>query len=282
MAYETVEVRKLSGCGAEVLGLDLNTMSNHQWDEVQRAFAEHGVVFFRDQKLTPEQHIAFARRWGVIDINRYFTAVEGYREIAEVRKEPDQQRNIGERWHTDHTYDQIPAMGSILVARDVPSKGGDTHFANICDAFDALSDGLKEMLRGINAVHSSVHIFGAKAKKNHGDLTFHNAEHVGDVIHPVVIRHPLSGREALYVNADFTIHFEGWSKEDSKPLLDYLYAHCTQDRFTSNFQWRPGSIAFWDNRATWHRAINDYQGERRLMHRITVGGCALEAAQKKN
>src|SRR5688572_14306509 len=120
MTYETVEVRELGGCGAEVLGLDLKSMSNRQWDEVQRAFVEHGVIFFRDQDLTPEQHIAFAQRWGQIDINRYFPTVAGYPMIAEVRKEPTQQKNIGERWHTDHTYDQIPAMGSILVARELP------------------------------------------------------------------------------------------------------------------------------------------------------------------
>ena len=126
MTYETVQVRELEGCGAEVLGLDLKSMSNRQWDEVQRAFVEHGVIFFRDQDLTPEQHIEFAQRWGAIDINRYFPAVAGYPMIAEVRKEPTQQKNIGERWHTDHTYDQIPAMGSILVARSTspPCRSG--------------------------------------------------------------------------------------------------------------------------------------------------------------
>jgi taurine dioxygenase len=279
MAYETVEVRKLpGGCGAEVLGVDLASMSNRQWDEIQQAYIEHGVIFFRDQRLTPEQHIAFARRWAPIDVNRFFTPVAGHPEIAEVRKEPEQKRNIGERWHTDHTYDQIPAMGSILVARELPSQGGDTLFANVCKAFETLSEGLKQTLRGLNAVHSSEHIFGAKAKKNHGDLVFHNADKVGDVIHPVVIRHPLSGREALYVNPDFTVRFEGWSAADSKPLLEHLYAHVTRDDFTSRFHWRDGSIAFWDNRATWHRAINDYHGERRLMHRITVAGCKLEPA----
>ncbi len=280
MTYETVEVKKLSaGCGAEILGIDLKTMSNRQWDEVQRAFSEHGVIFFRDQALSPEQHIEFARRWGPIDINRYFPPVSGYPEIAEVRKEPQQTKNIGERWHTDHTYDQIPAMGSILVARELPSKGGDTLFANIYLAFEALSEGLKNTLRGMRAVHSSAHRFGAKAQQAYGnELGFRNADQVGDVIHPVVIRHPLSGREALYVNGDFTLHFEGWSAEDSKPLLEYLYAHATRPEFTCRFEWRPGSIAFWDNRATWHSAQNDYHGERRLMHRITVGGCKLEAA----
>ena len=118
MGYEAVQVRKLTGgCGAEVLGIDVATMTNRQWDEVQRAFTEHGVIFFRDQKLTPEQHIAFARRWAPIDVNRFFKAVPGHPEIAEVRKEPEQKTNIGGGWHTDHSYDPEPAMGSILLAR---------------------------------------------------------------------------------------------------------------------------------------------------------------------
>jgi len=170
-------------------------------------------------------------------------------------------------------------MGSILVARELPSKGGDTLFANVYRAFETLSEGLKKTLRGLNAVHSSAHRFGTAARKASGsDLVFHNGDKVGDVLHPVVIRHTLSGREALYVNGDFTLHFEGWSVEDSNPLLEYLYAHVTRSEFTSRFQWRDGSIAFWDNRATWHSAQNDYQGERRLMHRITVAGCPLQAA----
>ena len=138
MAYDTVKVRKLTGgCGAEVLGVDLKAMSNRQWDEVQHAFAEHGVVFFRDQKLTPEQHIEFARRWASIDVNRFFTAVKGYPEIAEVRKEPAQKTNIGGGWHTDHSYDPEPAMGSILLARELPEEGGDTLFANMYRACSA-------------------------------------------------------------------------------------------------------------------------------------------------
>src|SRR5205823_2577623 len=132
MAYETLEVRKLTGgCGAEVLGVDLKSISNRQWDEVQAAFAEHGVIFFRDQKLTPEQHLEFARRWAPIDVNRFFKAVAGYPEIAEVRKEPEQKTNIGGGWHTDHSYDPEPAMGSILLARELPEEGGDTLFANM-------------------------------------------------------------------------------------------------------------------------------------------------------
>src|SRR5881394_675896 len=164
MAYETVEVRKLTGgCGAEVLGVDVKAMSNRQWDGVQAAFAEHGVIFFRDQQLTPEQHIAFARRWAPIDVNRFFKPVEGHPEIAEVRKEPAQKTNIGGGWHTDHSYEQIPALGSILLAREVPPRGGDTMFASMGLAYEALSDGLKKTLRGLRAVHSSRHVFGAKS-----------------------------------------------------------------------------------------------------------------------
>jgi taurine dioxygenase len=283
MAYETVKVHKLTGgCGAEVLDVDLNAMSNRQWHEVQRAFVEHGVVFFRDQKLTPEQHIAFARRWGPIDVNRFFKAAPGYPEIAEVRKEPEQKTNIGGGWHTDHSYDAEPAMGSILLAREVPEEGGDTLFASMYRAFEALSPGLQRTLEGLNAVHGSAHIFGkggVNDRNPEGASRYGNQEAAGaDVVHPVVIRHPLSGRKALYVNRAFTLHFEGWSVEDSKPLLDHLYQHASRPEFTCRFRWREGSVAFWDNRATWHYAANDYQGERRLMHRITVAGCALQAA----
>ena len=154
-------MRKLTGgCGAEVLGVDVKALSNSQWGEVQRAFAEHGVIFFRDQTLTPEQHIAFARRWAPIDVNRFFKAVDGHPEIAEVRKEPEQKTNIGGGWHTDHSYDQAPAMGSILLARELPDEGGDTLFANMYRAFETLSPGLQRTLEGLRAVHGSAHIFG--------------------------------------------------------------------------------------------------------------------------
>jgi len=131
-------------------------------------------------------------------------------------------------------------------------------------------------------VHGSAHVFGAKgvnAANPEGAGRFGNQHLVGDdVVHPVVIRHPLSGRKSLYVNPGFTLRFEGWSDEDSRPLLEHLYRHAARPEFTCRFRWREGSIAFWDNRATWHYAANDYHGERRLMHRITVAGCALEAA----
>jgi taurine dioxygenase len=268
-----------SAVGAEILGLDLaDSLSDATIDAIRRALFEHGVVFFRDQKLSPEQQAAFARRFGEINVNRFFKAVDGYPMIAEVRKEPEQTGNIGGSWHTDHSYDQAPAMGSILYALEVPETGGDTLFASMYAAYDALSDGLKQTLEPLQALHSSRHIFGVEAYAGRGDLKgrYLNPEAATqDAAHPVVVRHPGSGRKALYVNAAFTVRFVGWTAEESRPLLEYLYAHGTRPEFSYRFQWRAGSIAFWDNRCTWHYALNDYHGHRRLMHRITVEGVPL-------
>ncbi|MDA0341920.1 MAG: TauD/TfdA family dioxygenase [Proteobacteria bacterium] len=278
--YETIEVRPVGGAlGAEIHGVDLSSdLPDRQFAEIREVFRDNGVIFFRDQKLTPEQHIAFAERWAPININRFFTPVEGHPKIALVLKEPDQKRNIGGGWHTDHTYDIEPAMGSILYAHEVPQSGGDTMFASMYAAYETLSDGLKQTLNGLRARHSSRHVFGPARAERKDDTVgrIKNPELANqDAVHPVVITHPLSGRKSLYVNPGFTLGFEGWTDAESKPLLDYLYAHASQPSFTCRFQWQAGSIAFWDNRATWHLAVNDYQGQRRLMHRITVEGTAL-------
>jgi taurine dioxygenase len=243
-------------------------------DDLVRAHADYGVLFFRDQHLTPEQHIALAEQFGEINVNRFFSQVQAHPQIAEVRKEPEQTNNIGGGWHTDHSYDQIPALGSMLYARELPPAGGDTLYASMYAAYEALSEGMKQMLEGLNAVHSSRHVFGAAANRP-GDLSdrLGNAEAaIQDAVHPVVLTHPRSGKKGLYVNPGFTVRFEGWTDEESEPLLRYLYQHTARPEFTYRFQWSPGSLAFWDNRCTWHFAVNDYQGERRLLHRITLEG----------
>ena len=260
--------------GAEITGLDLAApLAKAEVALIKETLFDRGVVFFRDQHLTPDQQIAFAEGFAPININRFFTPVPGHPQIAEVRKEPQQTKNVGGGWHTDHSYDQIPALGSILLARELPPVGGDTLFASMYAAHDALSEGLRTTLAGLRAVHSSRHVFGPQAGK---DDRYRNADQaVQDAVHPAVIRHPGSGRKALYVNPGFTLRFEGWTEEESRPLLDFLYRHAMRPEFQCRFQWREGSIAFWDNRATWHYAANDYQGERRLMHRITLEGGPL-------
>lgn len=275
----SVQISPVSGgVGVEITNIDLGSeVSNADFSAIRDAFIEHGLIFFRDQELTPEQHISFARRWGDININRFFAKVPGYEEIAEVRKEPDDLVNIGGGWHTDHSYDHIPAMGSILIARDTPEFGGDTLFSCMYRAYDTLSHGLKRTLEGLNAVHSSRHVFGDQSDyvKNTGDRLGNSDLATQDAIHPVIITHPESGRKALYVNPAFTLRFEGWTDFESRPLLNYLYQHAATPEHTTRFQWQNGSIAFWDNRATWHFALNDYHGKRRVMHRITVEGSAL-------
>jgi taurine dioxygenase len=264
--------------GVEIHNVDLSKeLSDSLFSEIRETFIAHGLIFFRDQELTPDDHLRFAKRWGEININRFFVKVEGYDQIAEVRKDADQKINIGGAWHTDHSYDQVPAMGSILLAKETPKIGGDTLFANMYRAYETLSDGMKKTLESMKACHSSRHVFGA-----HTGYSEASNQRIGnpelatqDAIHPVIITHPESKRKALYVNPEFTVNFEGWTVEESKPLLDYLTEHTTQQENTTRFQWEPGSIAFWDNRCTWHFALNDYPGETRLMHRITVEGSAL-------
>jgi len=271
-----LEIRPLSGStGAEIGEVDLGgALSDATIAGIRSVLAEYGVVVFRNQTLTPEQHIAFARRFGEININRFFAHADGYPEIALVSKEPDQTANIGGGWHTDHSYDEYPALGSMLYAREVPPAGGDTMFASMYAAHDALSDGLKQTLSGLRAVHSSRHVFGVERPAMQGRIG--NPElATQDAIHPVVITHPESGRKALYVNPGFTLRFEGWTAEESVPLLRYLYQHAARPEFTCRLQWQNGSLAFWDNRSTWHYALNDYQGQRRLMHRITIEGGPL-------
>ncbi|MEQ8441866.1 MAG: TauD/TfdA family dioxygenase [Alphaproteobacteria bacterium] len=274
-----MEVRPVSpAIGAEIKGIDLSQMGDEAFSAVKQAFADNGVLFFRNQTLSPDQHIALAERFGDIVVNRFFTPTETHPQIAEVRKEPHHKRNIGSRWHTDHSYDEAPALGSILVARELPQTGGDTLFAGVAAAYDALSDGLKSVLLSLKAWHSSRHSFGYRAeidwKDNEGRLQNPDAA-VQDALHPVVITHPLSGRKCLYVNPEFTTHFDGWTAEESKPLLEFLYAHIARPEFTCRFRWEDGSVAIWDNRATQHCALNDYTGHRRLMHRVTIAGVPL-------
>jgi len=265
--------------GAYVSGIDLAQFDDDALAELRRAFAQFGVLFFRGQTLSPEQHIAFAQRWGTINVNRFFVHVDGYPQIAEVRKEPDHQFNIGGGWHTDHSYDREPALGSMAYARELPSQGGGTLYANTCLAYDTLSDGLKATLATLEAFHTSRNAFGSGVQRPAElDERLRNPEDATqDMVHPVVIEHPLSGRKSIYVNPGFTQHFVGWSKPESQALLDYLYAHITKPEHTIRLNWEPGTLAFWDNRATWHFAENDYQGERRLLHRITLDGVGLSA-----
>jgi len=282
---KTMTVTPHPGTGIEISGVDVRTADDATFGEIRDLFHHHGLVFLRDQQLSETDHIDFARRLGTINVNRFFIKHPEHPEIAMVAKEADQRLNVGGIWHTDHSYDVEPALGSILVARELPTSGGDTKFLSTYDAFEALPPGLQARLRDMRAVHSAKHAFGTTATRIREWIDPHAvsenteaADALETVTHPVVIRHPLSGREALFVNPSFTIRFDGWSTARSAVLLAQIYARVLRAGGVAKFRWEPGSVAIWDNRATWHKAKNDYRGQRRVMHRVTVDGCALDAA----
>ena len=266
-------------CGVEVSGIQLADAAGDTMEAIKQTIYQHGVAVFRDQEFSPEQHLAFAKRWGSIDVNKYFPLQDEFPEIAVVRKKADQQTNIGGAWHTDHSYDQIPAMGSILVARELPPRGGDTHYAHMGAAYDSLSDELKSAVEGLEAYHTADHVYeedGLYAKTDMGKELRGQHERTG-ATHPVVIRHPHTGQKLLYVNSGFTINFVGQTREESLPLLTELLNAALVEDNQCVVKWQPGTVAIWDNRNSWHNAMNDYQGHYREMHRITLSGEALAA-----
>lgn len=265
--------------GAEVTGVLLATIDGDELEELKSLVHDRGVVVLRDQELSPEDHIALAERWGGIDINNYFPLQDEYPQIAIVRKAADQQTNIGGAWHTDHSYDQVPAMGSILVARTLPPSGGDTHFAHMGAAYDSLDEVTKAQIEGLQAFHTADHVYqegGIYAQTDQGgDLRGQDVK--TGAVHPVVIRHPQTGRKLLYVNGSFTINFVGQSRAESLPLLGKLIDAALTGDNQCVVEWKPGTVTIWDNRTTWHNAMNDYHGHAREMHRITLSGDALAA-----
>jgi taurine dioxygenase len=274
----TIQLEKMSEhVGTEILGIDLNRLTDADVAMIKAELADRGLVVFRDQQLDERAHIDFAAKIGPIVINNYFPENNQFAEIAEVRKSEGQQANIGGGWHTDHSYDQVPAMGSILVARELPPEGGDTLFSSMGAAYDSLSDGYKAMLEGLRAVHTADHIYGPEGYLSNSDQgpDLKGRELKTLAVHPAIIRHPVTGRKLLYVNSAFTTHFEGWSRDESLTVLQFLYAVGMRADFQCRLQWRPGTVAIWDNRSTWHYALNDYHGHRRLMHRITIDGVPI-------
>ena len=278
-----MEIMPLTGgLGAEILGADIRR--DEDFSAIEAAFARYSVIVLREQEARPEDHLAFARRFGPVNVNRFFKPVEEHPEIAMVLKEKDQTEAVGEGWHTDHSYDLEPAMGSILHAIEMPPYGGDTLFVSMGAAYEALSAPMRSFLDGLTAVHSSQHVFGAAAMDSEAVRSgrLGNAEAATqEARHPVVITHPLSGRHGLFVNPVFTTRIEGLNREESEAFLAMLYAHCQKPEFQCRVRWKVGDITMWDNRATWHKAINDYHGFRRLMHRVTVEGVPLSGAPVK-
>ena len=272
----TITVAPMAGAlGAEISGVDLGAdLDDDVIAEIRRAWLDHLVVFFRDQPISDERFVAFARRMG--DIGRYpfVPGIEGYPEIIAVLKEPNETINFGGIWHSDTVYLDRPPSATLLLAREVPPFGGDTLFANQYAAFDGLSPAMQELLLPLRAVNTSAMADVSKTREDRmrGQEGEGEAPRDYEACHPVVRTHPETGRRALYVNVAHTARFDGMTEAESKPMLQFLFAHQVRVEFTCRFRWAPGSLAMWVNRCVQHNPVNDYHGHRRLLHRITLVG----------
>jgi len=275
MSNQPIEVRPLAGAlGAEIFGIDLSReLDAGTVAAIRRTWLEHLVVFFRDQELTPAQFLAFAGKLGRPIEYPFVKGIEGYPEVIPVMKLEHERVNFGGIWHSDTTYLDVPPMASMLVAREVPPVGGDTLFANMYLAYEALSPRLQALLEGLVGVNSSAKADTSKTRedrmKDHAKADMRQ-DYLAE--HPVVRTHPETGRKALYINIAHTIRFQGMTEEESAPLLGFLFQHVAKPEFTCRFRWQVGSLALWDNRCTQHNPVNDYHGYRRVMHRVTLAG----------
>jgi len=270
MSYETIDVRTVTPTiGAEIHGVDLaGQLSNQQFEEIHQALLNHQVIFFRDQKLTVEQHKAFGQRFGKLHIHPNAPRpIDGHPEILVVKADENSKRVAGEVWHSDVSCDEEPPMGSILYVTQVPENGGgDTSFANMYAAYEALSPTMQTFLRGLTAVHTSLKSANHQYRDKEDYMRFPENEH------PIVRTHPETGRQALFVNRGFTTRIPQLSARESAALLEMLFSHAEESRFHCRFKWQPNSIAFWDNRATMHQAMWDYYPQKRYGHRVTIAG----------
>lgn len=277
----TYEARQLAGAlGAEIRGIDLGPahLDSETIDTVHRLFGQHHALFFPDQALTPQQLLRLMRTFGEPLVHPYLKSLPEAPQVHELRKTPEDKVNFGNLWHTDFTNLPLPSLANALYSIQVPTHGGDTLIASTCAAFEALSAGLQDMLRGLNGVHG----FSERYKQDLADQSARkgvsrddedSASYIDpdrEVLHPVVRTHPPSGRESLYVNPGFTLRFENMTVEESQPLLTFLYQHCQRPEFGMRYSWAPSTLGMWDNRATLHYASNDYPGQLRVMHRLVV------------
>jgi taurine dioxygenase len=273
MGYKHIEVRPVAGAlGAEVRGVDASRpLPAEVVAEIRQAWLEHLVIFLHEQRLSPQGLLAFARAFGE---PMEYPQLKGLPEcpfVTPVVKLAHERVNFGGIWHSDTSYLEQPPMASMLYAVETPPYGGDTLFANQYLAYEALSEGLREVLDRVSGISTSTK---AEVSKTREDRLRDSGTTLKALVgeHPVARTHPETKRKALYVNVAHTSHIKGWTEAESAPLLDYLFRHQVRPEFTCRFQWKPGSLAFWDNRCVQHNPVNDYHGFKRVMHRVTLVG----------
>jgi taurine dioxygenase len=255
--------------GAEVLGIDLGELCDSgTWAELDKAFTAHKVLFFRDQDITPDQHVAFCRQFGELEVHPFVPSKTGYPEVM-VLIANEKRRGNENTWHSDVTWRQEPSLGSMLRAIELPDVGGDTLFADMEAAYEGLDAALQERLIGMTAVHDFAHVFDKL--KTDDELAELRAKYP-PAEHPVIRTHPVTGNRSIYVNAAFTSHIVGMRKKESDELLRLLYRQAAIPEYQCRFRWAPGSLALWDNRCVQHYAVSDYWPAKRHMERVTIVG----------
>jgi len=268
--YDTITIDKLTPIiGAEIAGVDLSRpLGNHQMEEIHRALAENSVIFFRDQDMTAEQHLSFGRNFGELHLHPAAPHAPGHPELMIIHADKDSPRANGEGWHSDVSCDVEPPMGSILYIKKCPPKGGDTLFASMYAAYEALSDRMKAYLDGLTAVHDGEGAYRGTYK----NLGMQDKPVYPRAEHPIIRTHPVTGKKALYVNRGFTQSIVGLPRDEGGAILNYLYDLAEDPLFQCRFRWRENSVAFWDNRCVQHRAMWDYWPHTRSGFRVTVAG----------
>lgn len=267
------DVRPTAGAlGAEIHGIDLRQASPDMYAEVRRLMVEYGVIFFRDQAISPAQHKALAESFGPLQTHPAYNTVEGFPEITILESTPDMPTKI-EAWHTDMTFRRHPPMGAVLRSRIVPPKGGDTLWSCAAAAYEGLSGAMQNFLSGLTAMHDFAYGFKESLAEPGGRERLAKAlEDYPPVEHPVIRTHPESGRKVIFVNSLFTTHITGMKAAESRSLLAFLYEHLATPEYTCRFRWQDNSVAIWDNRSTQHKPINDYFPAPRRLERITIDG----------
>lgn len=258
--------------GAEISGVDLGRpLDAATEDAIYQALLDHLVIFFRDQDISPERHLAFSESFGELDRpHPLYAQVPGHERIVMLVNDADNPPDT-DGWHTDLTFQAEPPFASILIAREVPESGGDTLWANMYAAYEALPDDMKRYLQGLSAVHDMGDFRNAfTVGETDGERLLAATQRFGCAIHKVVQTHPVTGRRFLYVNEGFTVHIVGQTARESRRLLTYLLDHINRPEYQVRFRWRNGSVAMWDNRCTQHYAVSDYLPAYRCMHRTTV------------
>lgn len=280
MSYQTMDVRPIAGAlGAEVYGANLKDRDDSpMWPELRQAFLQYHVIAVRGQDLTPEELMRVGAKFGEPCFYPFAKGMEAYPYITEIIKEPHERHNFGADWHTDTMYLDKPPRATLLYALQTPPTGGDTLYVNTSAAYDALSEGMKKVVGGLVGVASGglKHKRGGARTVHHsriGAMSVQNADKADgyEAKHPIVRTHPETGRKSLYVSSLHTLRFESFTEEESRPLIDWLNAHCIEPEFSCRVRWEPGQLTIWDNRTTLHNAINDYHGHRRHMRRLTAG-----------